>query len=342
MVIEYKKAQVKKHLQQQVGGHAMQNYNVIKHCDSLLHNLRWSRRVSHLCVFNDSGKVVFIFPICKEKNEKLHVLGSKECFDYVDAFYLTDDAKEIGKAWQELLHYLSEHYPGKTLNWKFLGDESLSWYYLKKNGVIDSAKANSTIYSVRIFKAQSHEEYFDHLGKKAKQNVRTAYNRLNRDGHDYNMKAFQKGDGSLDSAEGKKVFSKCLDVYIKRQTEKYGKNPLYSSVSYRHFNYVTKSIQEENGIILALFIDGEIAAFMGGYVNANSESIEIPWLAMDEKFAFYSPGMILVNEVMKYLHETDALNTLDLCRGTEKYKLDMGGKCTAPTVWSSLLERSSR
>lgn len=73
-----------------------------------------------------------------------------------------------------------------------------------------------------------------------------------------------------------------------------------------------------------------------GYENSNAKSIEVPELAINEKFSFYSPGMILVNEVCRYLIEEKHYNALDLARGTEKYKKDMGG--TIYKTYSILLK----
>ena len=49
-------------------------------------------------------------------------------------------------------------------------------------------------------------------------------------------------------------------------------------------------------------IDDELAAFMQGTLNSDWSEYEIPRLAINDKFAFFSPGMILVNEAIKYMN----------------------------------------
>ena len=83
---------------------------------------------------------------------------------------------------------------------------------------------------------------------------------------------------------------------------------------------------KRKGVLANFLIDGEVAAFMFGYINQRNHSLEIPKLAINEKFGFYSPGMLLVDNTVKYLANNTSIKNLDLCRGTEQYKLKMGGK----------------
>ena len=85
------------------------------------------------------------------------------------------------------------------------------------------------------------------------------------------------------------------------------------------------SLPGENGFVAVVKVDGRIAGFMEGYINERKKSLEVPRLAIDDAFSFYSPGMLLLNESVKWLIENSDVRIIDLCRGTEKYKIDMGG-----------------
>ena len=65
---------------------------------------------------------------------------------------------------------------------------------------------------------------------------------------------------------------------------------------------------------------------MQGTLNSDWSEYEIPRLAINDKFAFFSPGMILVNEAIKYMMGNTDIKIFNLCRGDEKYKYDMGGR----------------
>ena len=44
-----------------------------------------------------------------------------------------------------------------------------------------------------------------------------------------------------------------------------------------------------------------------------------------QDFAFYSPGMLLINEAIKFFIEETNIRNLDLSQGEEMYKYKMGG-----------------
>ena len=75
-----------------------------------------------------------------------------------------------------------------------------------------------------------------------------------------------------------------------------------------------------------MFIDGNLAAFMSGFKNQERTTLIIPRLSINGDFLFYSPGLMLVNETIKFLYKQTSIRELDLSQGTEKYKFDMGGE----------------
>ena len=50
---------------------------------------------------------------------------------------------------------------------------------------------------------------------------------------------------------------------------------------------------------MALCIDGQLAAFMSGMLGLKHEYV-VPRLSINDEFGFYSPGMLLLNEAVKY------------------------------------------
>ena len=63
-----------------------------------------------------------------------------------------------------------------------------------------------------------------------------------------------------------------------------------------------------------------------GVVNYYKDRIVIPRLSISTEFRKYSPGYVMLCECMKYLSENTGIRHIDLCRGTEKYKSDLGGR----------------
>ena len=92
-----------------------------------------------------------------------------------------------------------------------------------------------------------------------------------------------------------------------------------------HQSFATRNFIENNKCLtLGLFIDGRLAAFMSGLLGSKNEYV-VPRLSIDDEFGFYSPGMLLVNEAIKYFIEKTKIRHLDLSQGDEPYKYKMGG-----------------
>lgn len=80
-------------------------------------------------------------------------------------------------------------------------------------------------------------------------------------------------------------------------------------------------------------------AFTSGPVIKNNAEVWGTRLAIDTKYSFYSPGLILVNELIKYMIDKTAYRVLNLGQGTEKYKYDMGGFEVQTTDWLLKLDK---
>ena len=184
---------------------------------------------------------------------------------------------------------------------------------------------------------EGHEKYFSALGKHAKQNVRTAYNRLARDNFGFDLLTFSMcGIGnSMSSQEGQYYLETCKKLYQERQMKRYGmSNGLLikllgtkmGGVILSNMNYASLSMTSSKSLMTVLLIDGKIGAFMHGFYNEGLKSFEVPKLAMNEEYSWYSPGLVLVNETAKKFIEDGHIQYIDLTRGTEKYKTDMGGQ----------------
>lgn len=85
--------------------------------------------------------------------------------------------------------------------------------------------------------------------------------------------------------------------------------------------------RKNRGFVAKLIIDGQTASFMAGYVHHGLREVNVPILAIDDSFRFFSPGVLLVSEMAKYMMNVLGYKSLYLGRGDEKYKMDMGGAC---------------
>lgn len=122
------------------------------------------------------------------------------------------------------------------------------------------------------------------------------------------------------------MFDELIDVYCDRHESRYKvkttgiKRWLLKNMDYSTKNYIKWNV----GFTIVLRIDGRIAAFCSGYLN-DKEYI-VPRLSFSEKMKRYSPGMLLVNEVVKYIFMHKQIDVFDLSLGDEDYKIKMGGR----------------
>lgn len=100
-----------------------------------------------------------------------------------------------------------------------------------------------------------------------------------------------------------------------------------NSYFYNHIKHDTLSLRNNtNACHFILYIDGQPACFMSGFADHKGKKIVVPRLAIGESRRFYSPGYVMIRDAVRYLMENTDFRTLDLSRGSEKYKLDLGGK----------------
>jgi hypothetical protein len=162
------------------------------------------------------------------------------------------------------------------------------------------------------------------LSSSVRQNLRTAYNRMQRDGVVHELVVFK--NNTMSSS----VYNEIMDVYLGRQRGKYGNHNgiarVVYSFFYKHLKHDSVSLkQNENAIHFVFYVNNEIAAFFSGFKTNHGDRIVVPRLAINDKYQFYSPGYLLLNEALQYLAKEGEVRYLDLTRGTERYKIAFNG-----------------
>lgn len=178
---------------------------------------------------------------------------------------------------------------------------------------------------VNIHFGNDPEMYFKSLSKNSRQNIRTAINRLNTKSYNLDFKII---DSTIPCK--KSIIRQIFNLYYKRRISKYGNKKIKSIISSKlasQFKHDSQSLKKsENRFYSYITINGEIAAVLLGFVNISHTSLYVPRLAINEDFYFYSPGIILINKTIAYLIQNSSIRNLDLTKGDEKYKFQMGGE----------------
>ena len=267
---------------------------------------------------DDSNDIIMIAPMKRDVlSGRLDTLGNRGMCDITDFLYkkeLTNDTRK------ECVLKLRE-FIGHPFYLSRMLSESETLEYLKPySTLVDSHEC------VDIYLQSDYESHFKKLSKSVRQNVRTAYNRLQKDGVDYDFRFYIGGKNIPASA--KNDSKKC---YLKRQLDAYANSlSLISKVKHfiginwlRHDNF--SLFKNRNSVNATLYLNGKIAACFMGALNYTKDRVVIPRLAFSTEFRKYSPGYVLLTECMQYVLANTGIRHIDLCRGTEKYKSDLGG-----------------
>lgn len=277
-------------------------------------------RAKILCVTNEREEILMILPLKKRIFNKNYLLCDIQGSGAAGCIYnpsLTE--KEI----EECLDAIFDKLGDKIKFQRIKADNPLCSYLKKRE---DKYREQPATVCVSIPIPTKFEELFATLSSSNRQNIRTAYNRLNRDGQSYELKIFNTAE-----ALGSKERDEIMTLYLKRLFNKYKKPKRFETsirkFKYYHIKHDTRSLFSlENAFHAILYINGKAAGFFSGMSDRGNSTIVVPRLAIDIDYRFYSPGYILLCETIKQLAEQGNIKTLDLSRGDEKYKLDIGGE----------------
>ena len=231
----------------------------------------------------------------------VRLLGHGTNAAYLDFIYNDPQYAKI------MYRYIAENFIGYEFDFIFVPQYS---------PLIDEMDVceNFSNYSIGV---TDYAEWFANLSKSTRQNIRTAYNRIQTDQHIYSLKEYKATDCEFESQ-----ISICNDIYQKRRLDwgigatKIGK---LKSVLFLKRDVVYNFLRCKKGVLTILFIDDKVSAFFVGFEFDNG--IYIPRLAIDTTYSRYSPGVVLINEYLKV--HTNFI--FDLCRGDEGYKKQVGG-----------------
>lgn len=278
--------------------------------------------------------VQMLVPLYLDDKGAWHVAGAAFDLDVIDICAAGGSLNEQQACLGEIVSRMRKD-GIRTFSFRELPDDSETNVILRglaARNLIQLMNARESQRSVKIDFGTDYEMYFSSLGKHARQNLRTAYNRLHRDGKNGAFEFWSScGLGQdLTSRWGRKVLAECMTVYRRRQLNRYHNSGLVYRLMQTFCDVTTSALPGENGFLTVERIDGRIAGFMVGFIDSRNSGLKVPRLAIEDVFSFYSPGLILLNETVKWLLSNSSLRQIDLCRGTEKYKFDMGGReyCT--------------
>lgn len=266
---------------------------------------------------NTDKKICFIFPAVVDNLSKQicwlmaqYSSGS----GYNDIICNESESTKL-LIWTKFLSYLKENYNGYEI---FLHD-------IRDDTIIPGVEKERPCVKIELYENNKQSTVYDgwyrSLSKSSRQNLRTAYNRLNKDIKQYEFKIIKRVPLRLKfhlyllscqrSAQiNNEDFNTNLDIK-KRILTVVG---MYFSIFFHLIN------RNERTSVAVLLVEHSLAAFM--IILDEKNGVVVPKLAINSDYSRYSPGCILISE---YLKQVNHNSVFDLSRGAEPYKKAMGG-----------------
>lgn len=282
-------------------------------------------RESRIFVVCKDKKCVLIAPllIIKRKyflNRKgIYFMARNDWSDYVNLIYSDFDSSAVDFLFNEL----KKIYGISDFCFENLRQDSLLYQYIKQNKHVST---DNQATCVKLLLPHTEEEYLKVLSKGSRQNIRTAYNRMSKDGikhhvcfddqaYDINRCLFIRGQRS-DKKRQNKGYSLIQKIKIKL---------IYNLLLYKLDDY-TPLKNDKISHVVSLYEGDKLRAFFNYGIDNTHKTIVLMAAGTDMEFSRYSPGIIAIYEFIKMLIADGDVKYLDFTRGTERYKYDLGGE----------------
>lgn len=273
-------------------------------------------------VYEEEQKPLMIFPLYLKKN-KLCLFGENiSGAGHLDLIY---DAAITTKQLDNAFGELKSMFPGKTLELRMINERSKLCSFLQEMASAGAdamlpVKAEEERVCVKIPFPDDYEEYERGLSRNARSNLHKAYSKVRRNEINMNLRVIQ---GLFTD---KSLLSDTMKIYTKRESERKNRHmDFLPYIKHRYFSALVWAMENlDSQYTFALFLNNKMASFMTGFAT-NYNEIVFPYVAIDSTFSSYAPGKLMIAESIKWLQANSSIRGLDLSRGDERYKLEMGG-----------------
>lgn len=269
----------------------------------------------------------FIVPAVVSKKENyIEFLGTKESSDYLSFIY---DRSASQTELSEWVRFFLEDYAGYSIRLERINVTSRIYGTVKEvvahsNGAWKEELRDCVVVPTRT----DSETFVASLSKSARQNYRTALNRIRKDGLQYEV---MSGFGTV----SEEIAAMLLTVYRDRRADcdeannvagraaGFARGVIKKALGENDIDILSDYSRKEKLFLALIRIDGELAAFCEGNLNNRQNCISIARVATKSDYYKYSPGNIMLIETIEKLK--NEIEFFDLTRGIEDYKFRLGG-----------------
>ena len=275
-----------------------------------------------------SKKVLLIAPLWILRHSFLFI-NKRGCYfwgkdgysDYLNFIYSEFD----GKALSALFNFIRKEYGISRYYLEFLREGLDVVSYIEQN----VSRVHKVSFSYPALKLPNDVElYYKGLSKHARQNLRTAHNRMIKDGLSFDSTIIEKCSDNIIRRKCEEIRKERLPYKTKTMREQWSlktKIHMYLDDKLRiKFPYHSVVDVEKNGNLLVITCGDDIAAFFYYGYEIQKKRIVVMTAGTNSKYARYSPGFYYMYRQIRSWIEDGSVKTIDFTRGGEKYKFDLG------------------
>lgn len=271
---------------------------------------------NHPCMIAPLWIVKHSFRFLNKKG--IYLLGRDSYSDYLNFIYQQFD----GNAFDYLIADIVKNYNVRNCSFENIRESTDFYQHIIHSNCLNIEDVIEPCVSLDV--PTSLEGYQSLLSKNARQNLRTANNRLLKDGKKL---IFCFDDKEVDKKH-------CLEIRESKLSVKYAKVSSLRKYKYRfvnkllyHFPRFTPILTYSNSkVMTAKDEDGKECAFFHYAYDSDGHCVRVMSAGTDLDYARYSPGMLLMYGFIKLKIEEGTVHVVDFTRGDEKYKTVLGGR----------------
>ncbi|WP_193315259.1 GNAT family N-acetyltransferase [Nostocoides sp. F2B08] len=261
-------------------------------------------------------------PLSSNFPRAAYFLGHTTSSDYLDFLYREFRAEAV----ELVLAHLRSRYHVKTCVFdRMLADSPSAGYLATRPGAQVTHED-----AVAIDIPDSRAAFDRLLTKRFRQNVRTAINRAEKDGVELSIAI----NTQLSEDDIRTVRHMRRQRALSRQSQRTPSDSVRSIVRRwavwgHHDSVISLLSLQDNWNVTVRRSDGQLIAIAAGLRDRrhDREVVRVNLVSYDESYSRYSPGIVALHAfIVEAIEDGDGPQVLDLTRGQERYKADLGGR----------------
>lgn len=272
------------------------------------------KKNGHTCMIAPLWIIKKGFKLINKKG--VYFLGRDSFSDYLNFIYKDFDSKVL----DFLLLDIHIKFNQKKFILEQLNENTSSFKYINGSYRINENKQEPC---VNLHLPLNIEDYNNILSKHARQNLRTAKNRVTKD----HLSIVYDFDNTIVDKKA------CMDIRESKLSVQYNKISLLKKYKYRflnrlhfHFPRFYPIYNYSASRIMTATINNDLCAFFNYAYDESHKKIVIISAGTNLKYARYSPGILLMYNFIIQIIQKKEYKDVDFTRGNEPYKYTLGGK----------------